>query len=165
MPAFRYLIACLSFWLLAGASAPARAQVSPPAEAEIRLARPAAVLTDSAAEVAHGDTAIALQRLFLAQRRAGRSRIIVGGIEVGAVSFFVFTREPHTVYQYVATGLFVAAGGYYGYQLAAGLVALRRFRPGRERRLLESYDNNQPLPRWVRKRLRAKYFSVKVTTY
>ena len=163
MPAFRYFLCCLSLWLLAGAgTAPAQAQVAPPAGAEIRLARP--VLSDSAAEVAHVDTAIAVQRLFLSWRRYGRSQLILGGIEVGAISLLVLPRSPSTVYQYVSTGLFVAAGGFYGYQLVRGLVALRRFRPGREQLVLESYDNNQPLPRWVRRRLKAKYFSVKVTT-
>ena len=159
--AFRFLLCHLSL-LLAGACAPVQAQVAPPAGATIRLASP--VLSDSAAEVAHSDTAIAVQRLFLSWRRYGRSQIILGGIEVGAISFFVFTREPHTVYQYISTGLFVAAGGYYGYQLVHGLVVLRRFRLGRERQVLESFDNNQPLPRWVRRRLKSKYFSVKVTT-
>ena len=89
----------------------------------------------------------------------------MGGVEVAAISYFVLGREPVTVYQYAASGLMVVAGAYYGYELVSGLAALRRYRPRREKRVLEGFDNGQPLPAWVRRRLASRYFSVKVTTF
>ena len=139
--------------LLLLAKVPAWAQAVPPAVA------------DSLAEIARADTSIALQRLFLAQRRTGRTQMLLGGIVTASGSILLATARPETTYQRVAgVGLGLAAG-YYTYQFIDGLVQLRRFRPQREKQVLENLDNGQPLPRWVRQKLRPSYFSAKVTTY
>lgn len=132
---------------------PAWAQAAPPAVA------------DSLADVARTDTSLAVQRLFRAQRRAGLARVVLGGVVVGSSSVLLAGSRPETTYQRVASVGLGLAAGYYAYQLIDGLVQLRRFRPGREKQVLENLDNGQPLPRWARQKLRPSYFSAKVTTY
>ena len=147
----RLLLLFVSLLLLA--QGPARAQAVPPAVA------------DSLAEVARTDTSLAVQRLFLAQRRAGRVRLILGALVVGGGSLSLATGHPETTYQRVSGVGLGLATGYYAYQLIDGLVQLRRFRPGREKQVLENLENGQPLPRWVRRRLRPGYFSARVMAH
>ncbi len=135
------------------AQLPARAQTTP------------AALADSLADVAHADTSIALQRLFLAQRRTGRTRLVLGALVAGSGSVLLASARPETTYQRVSGVGLGLASGYYLYQLIDGLVQVRRFRPRREKQVLENFENGQPLPRWVRQKLRPSYFSVKVTAY
>lgn len=139
--------------LLLLAQVPVRAQTMP------------AAVADSLAEIAHADTSIALQRLFLAQRRTGRTRLVLGALVVGGSSVLLANARPETTYQRVSGVGLSLASGYYLYQLVDGLVQVRRFRPQREKQVLENFENGQPLPRWVRRKLRPNYFSAKVTTY
>lgn len=139
--------------LLLLAHLPARAQAVPPSVA------------DSLADVARTDTSLAVQRLFRAQRRASLTRVVLGGVVAGSGVVLLAGRQPETTYQRVASVGLGLAAGYYAYQLLDGLVQLRRFRPGREKQVLENLENGQPLPRWARQKLRPSYFSAKVTAY
>ncbi len=125
----------------------------------------AQAVADSLADVARTDTSLAVQRLFRARRRAGLTRVVLGGVVVGSSSVLLAGRRPETTYQRVASVGLGLAAGYYAYQLIDGLVQLRRFRPGREKQVLENLENGQPLPRWARRELRPSYFSAKVTAY
>ena len=127
-------------------------------------ATPAAV-ADSLANIARTDTSIALQRLFLAQRRAGRTRLILGAVIMGSSSVLLAGAYPETTCQRVSSVGLGLASGYYAYQLIDGLVQLRRFRPRRENQVLENLENGQPLPRWVRQKLISNYFSARVNSY
>lgn len=127
-------------------------------------ATPAAV-ADSLANIARTDTSIALQRLFLAQRRAGRTRLILGAVIMGSSSVLLAGARPETTCQRVSSVGLGLASGYYAYQLIDGLVQLRRFRPRRENQVLENLENGQPLPRWVRQKLISNYFSARVNSY
>ncbi len=146
----------LLYWLaglLVLLRVPAQAQVAPTAVA------------DSLADVARTDTSIAVQRLFRAQRRAGLTRVVLGGLVAGSSGVLLAGAQPETTYQRVASAGLGLAAGYYAYQLIDGLVQLRRFRSGREKQVLERLKNGQPLPHWARRKLRPAYFSAKVTAY
>jgi hypothetical protein len=145
------LLLLISLLLLA--QGPVRAQATP------------AAVADSLADIARTDTSIALQRLFVAQRRAGRTRLILGAIVVASSSVLLAGTHPETTYQRISGVGLGLASGYYAYQLIDGLVQLRRFRAQRENQVLENLENGQPLPRWVRRKLKSSYFSAKVTAY
>ncbi len=140
-------------WLLAWVPARAQAQVVVPS------------VGDSLAEAAREDTAVALQRLFLAQRRYSRTKLILGALMTGSGSLLLAVNRPETTYQRVSTVGFGVAVGYYTYQFVDNLVLLRRFRSKREEQVLADLENGQPLPRWVRKKLKPSYFSVPITTH
>ncbi|MGI4870781.1 MAG: hypothetical protein ACRYFX_06320 [Janthinobacterium lividum] len=152
----RLLLLLASCWL-ALAGRPAQAQVPDPAAVADSLTE--------LAEIAHDDTTIAVQRLFFAQRRSSRRQLLLDAVVAGDATFFLALGRPETTYQALSTGGLGLVAGYYYYELVNHIVLLRRFRPKRERQVLESFDSGRPLPAWVRRQLKAKYFSVKVSTY
>ena len=129
-----------------------------PSHAQGRLT---AVLSDSAAQIARDDTAMAVQRLFRLQRRSSLRNLLLGAVAAGAVSYSLATYRPETTYQRISTIGFAAVGGYGWYQLVTGVMQQWRYRTRQEERLLGQLDQAQPLPRWVRRQLAPSYFGAR----
>jgi len=142
-------------WLLSaallGSTAPARA--APPA----LPALPADTIRPQ--PPTRADTAAALRRLFAQQRRAGRGRLVAAGLSALTSNFLVASSRQETVAQRVGTGLLVGVLGLNAYTLGKELVRRRRYRPAREQRLLAGLAQQQPLPRWLRRKLVTEFFS------
>lgn len=123
--------------------------------------RPTAMLSDSAAQIARDDTAMAVQRLFRLQRRSSVRGLVLGAVMAGAVSYSLATYRPETTYQRISTVGFAAVGGYGWYQFVTGVMQQWRYRTRQEQRLLGQLDQAQTLPRWVRRQLAPSYFGAR----
>ena len=123
--------------------------------------RPTIILSDSAAQVARDDTAVAVQRLFRLQRRASVPSLLLGTVVAAGATYSLATYHPETTYQRVSTVGFAAVGGYGWYELVTGAVQRWRYRARQEETLLGRLDQGQPLPGWVRRKLAPSYFGAR----
>ncbi|HEX8329084.1 MAG TPA: hypothetical protein VF629_16235 [Hymenobacter sp.] len=124
----------------------------------------AAPLSDSAAQVARDDTAIALQRLFRTRRHSSIRLLVLGSIVTSTAAYALVTNHPETTYQRVSTIAMVAVVGISLWQVSSAIGQRRRYRTRQEEALLSQLDQGRPLPRWVRRRLIPAYFGTKRRT-
>jgi len=122
------------------------------------------VPADSAIEAARGDTAIAIQRMFIDHRRKNLPGLLVCGVIVGVGGYSLATNSPETNYQRVATGGLGLLVSYAAFQLVQQVAQQRRYRPKREKQMLELIEKGRPLPPKMRRQLPSSYFSVKIST-
>ncbi len=139
------LLVSLLAWLAAG---PGNAQQLP--------AVPTPANADKAMVLARQDTIQRLQQLFAAQRRAPRVRTTaLAGLSLACFTVLQATQgPPETNFQRVGRGVQWGFMGYTAYLLVRGISKQRRYRPARERQLIAAVEQGQPLPAWVRKKLR-----------
>ncbi len=122
------------------------------------------VADTSARQAPRPDSAAALRKLFAAQRRGNRERIIVATTSVLIFNYFLSYSKRETTLERISQGL---SAGYVGlglYNLGEAVVRGRRYRVSREKVLLTALAQGQPLPRRIRKKLVATYFKPKPAT-
>lgn len=123
--------------------------------------QPATILSDSAAQVARDDTAVAVQRLFRLQRHASVRNLLLGTVVAGTTTYSLAINHPETTYQRVSTIGLIGVDGYSLFQVVAGAMQRWRYRTRQEERLLSRLDQAQALPRWVRRKLAPSYFGAR----
>lgn len=99
-----------------------------------------------------------MRKLFASQHRANRRALLSSGGQLLFYNYALAYANPKTPLQQAATG---AIAGYTGFQLyvfVRAIVRQRRYRVGRENRLLLALARGEALPRLVRKRLVDEYF-------
>ncbi|MGI4870780.1 MAG: hypothetical protein ACRYFX_06315 [Janthinobacterium lividum] len=139
----------LSLGLLLAVAGPAAAQQLP-------------ILADTAA--ARPDTAVALRRLFAAQRRGTGKGIVGAGVGILFFNYLLAFSQQETTYQRIAGGLVAGEIGLGVFNLTTAIVRARRYRPTREKELLAALAQGQPLPWRIRKKLVADYYKRKPAT-
>ena len=137
-----------------------------PSRAAAQAVRP---VPDTAASImapqaTRPDTAATLRRLFAAQRRGNRTRLLTVGASVLIFNFFLAYSKQETTWQQVSTYLTAGILGQGVYNLGEAVVRGRRYRPAREKVLLAALAQGQPLPRRIRKKLVAEYMKPKLAT-
>lgn len=103
------------------------------------------------------DTVFAVRRLFQKQDQQSTTRLAiwlgsVSGVAVGAFLPAPFG-NPGLKASSIATGAVVA-----GTMSGLALGRMLRFRPARRDQTLAAYQQGEPLPRYVRRRLRPEHF-------
>lgn len=127
--------------------------------------QPARLLVDTAALPApRPDTAATVRRLFAAQRRGNRTRLLAGGASVLLLNYFLAYSKQETTWQRVSTGIMAGVLGQGLYNFGEAVVRGRRYRPAREQAVLAALAQGQPLPRRIRKKLVAEYLKPKTAT-
>lgn len=106
---------------------------------------------------AREDTVYAVRRLFKSQDVQSTQRLAlwlggVSGVAVGAFLPAPFG-NPGLKTSTIATGAVVA-----GTMSGLALGRMLRFRPARRDQVLAAYEQGEPLPRYVRRRLRSEHF-------
>jgi hypothetical protein len=157
----RYLQATATLWLAAGTAgfsqSLAAAQATP-------TAAPVAYSGLSAARYDRSDTLRAVQHLFMQRCEATRSWLQAGTgimatavVEKTALAVSGVKKADKRYYQdqqQQANGDLVMGGLMTGY----GLFRLSRFGPLQYQRVTEAYAQGQPLPPYLTRRLKTKYF-------
>ncbi|RSK41191.1 hypothetical protein [Hymenobacter perfusus] len=118
----------------------------------------------STARYDHSDTLRAVQHLFMHRSKATRSLLEVGGgllataavkkVAIEASGVEKVDKQDYQILRQDANQDLVAGGLMAGY----GLFRFSRFGPQQYRRVLEAYAQNQPLPGYLQRRLKTKYF-------
>lgn len=125
---------------------------------------PAAHSDLSTARYDHSDTLRAVRHLFMQRSKATRSLLEVGGdlmataavkkVAIEASGVEKVNKQDYQILQQDANQDLVTGGLMAGY----GLFRLSRFGPQQYRRVLEAYAQNQPLPGYLQRRLKTRYF-------
>ena len=106
---------------------------------------------------AREDTVYAVRRLFKNQDAQSTQRLALwaGGLSGVAVGAFLPAPfgNPGLKTSAIATGAVVA-----GTMSGLALGRMLRFRPARRDQVLAAYEQGEPLPRYVRRRLRPEHF-------
>lgn len=110
------------------------------------------------------DTAATVRRLFAAQRRGNRARLLAGGASVLLFNYFLAYSKRETTWQRASTGIMAGILGQGLYNFGEAVVRGRRYRPAREQAVLAALAQGQPLPRRIRKKLVAEYLKPKTAT-
>ena len=124
----------------------------------------AAPLSDSAAQVARDDTAIAVQRLFRLQRHTSVRILVLSSIVAGGTTYSLVNNHPETTYQRVSTIGLMALASYGLFQVSSAIIQRWRYRTRQEEKQLNLLDQSKPLPHWVRTKLTAAYFGSRART-
>lgn len=102
--------------------------------------------------------------MFIDHRRKNLPGLLVCGVIVGVGGYSLATNSPETNYQRVATGGLGLLVSYAAFQLVQQVAQQRRYRPKREKQMLELIEKGRPLPPKMRRQLPSSYFSVKIST-
>jgi hypothetical protein len=158
-----YVLAVAGLWL--NCSAPGFAQTLA-ATTPTGSASAASVVYSglSAARYDHSDTLRAVQHLFMQRSKATRGWLQAGGsiMAMAAVKKTALTvsgvkkfdKQYYQEQQQETNGDLVLGGLMAGY----GFFRLSRFGPLQYRRVTEAYMQGQPLPSYLTRRLKTKYF-------
>lgn len=138
----------LSALLVAGVSA---AQAQTPASAP-----PATSASLASAHYSSADTVRAVRHLFQQRGRGAAGTVAAGGSLIGQGTSNLLQRSDTTL----AKRRLEARQDVLAGSLVLGYGALRtqRFGPERYEQIVAAYEQGQPLPDYVRRRLKPKYF-------
>ena len=135
----------VALWLLAAPGAMAQ---QPAVEAALPATTPLA------------DTSAAVRRLFAERRSETGAGQLVGAGFLAIFSNYALSYATYeTTLQSAGAGLTAAVLGYEVFSVAQILHWRRRYSKAQEQAMLAALEQGQPLPRWLRRRLKAKYFT------
>jgi hypothetical protein len=123
-----------------------------------------ALVPDSVVTSSRSDSVLAVQRLFKSRRKSGKV-LTIGAVPIalGAVFAGAMISVYNEYYRPGPPSPFVEgiAGGVALAGLLPGIIGiprLIRYRKTREKAVVSAYEQGSPLPVYVRRRLKPKYF-------
>ena len=148
---WKWWLLLLACWLLAAPGA---------------LAQQPAAVAAPPATAPPADTSAAVRRLFAERRgEAGAGRLVASGFLAIFANYSLSYATYETALQSTGAGLTAAVLGYEVFSVAQVLHWRRRYSKAQEQAVLAALAQGQPLPRQLRRRLKAKYFTSQVPAH
>lgn len=124
--------------------------------AQAQTTSPAAPTSLASAHYSAADTIRAVQHLFQHRSKGTAGTLSAGGAIVGQGTAKLLQRSDTTIakHRHEAGPDIVVGSALIG----AGVLRTQRFGPERYGQIMAAYEQGQPLPEYVRRRLKPKYF-------